>query len=77
MITHVGRKIHPLTLKRAYRITDANLAELLEISDRNVRFYTQGVRNPSAQTQLLCGLLHEKFQNEGRPCDHSAIRFEN
>lgn len=75
MITYYAPKMHPLTLKWAYRLTDADLSELLGISERNIQRYTAGDRNPSVQTQKLCGLLHEQFQRQGMPCNHHLIEF--
>ena len=74
MLSYYPPKIHPLSLKWAYRLTDAELSELLSINERNIRKYTSGERNPSPQTQKLCGLLHEKFQQQGLPCNHSLIK---
>lgn len=75
MITYCPPKMHPVTLKWAYRLTDADLSELLGINERNIRKYTSGERNPSIQTQKLCGLLHEQFQRQGVPCNYSLIKF--
>lgn len=75
IITYYPPRMHPLVLKKVYSLTDATLSELLSISERNIGKYKTKERNPSLQTQKLCGLLHEQFQQQGIPCIHSLVQF--
>jgi transcriptional regulator with XRE-family HTH domain len=69
------KMLDPMDLKKAYYLTNEDLAELLGLAVRTIDYYAAG-RKVNRQIKLLCAFIHEEFQRQGIACNSKAIIIE-